>query len=130
MTAIEAVRAGLVAALQEHAPLREAVNGIYHGEIKRATPPYVTVAEPLAVDWSTKTEAGRELRLFVQVHEEPERSERLDRLSGEVEAAIERMGRDLDGWRVASLVFLRAHTMRGEGPWVAAIEYRARVLEA
>lgn len=130
MTAIEAIRAALVAALQDHAPLGAAVNGIYHAEVGRATPPYVSVAEPLAVDWSTKTAAGRELRLLVQIHDEPERAERLDRLAGEAEAAIEAMPRDLEGWRIASLVFLRAQTLRGEGPWVAAIEYRARILES
>lgn len=130
MTAAEAAKAALVAALKGHAPLADALNGVHAIPPVRATPPYAVVGEAAGSDWSTKTEAGRELRLAVTIHDEPERTGRLDRLAGEAEAAIEAMARDLPGWRVASLVFLRGRVLRGEGPWAATIEYRARLLAA
>ena len=48
----------------------------------------------------------------------------------EVEEAIETIGPDIDGHRVASLIFLRSRVVRDpDGPWAGIIEYRARTLE-
>lgn len=130
MIAQEATKVALIAALEGHAPLAGALNGIYATPPVRATPPYLVVGEVLAADWSTKTEAGRELRLAVTIHEEAGRAERFDGLMAGAEAAIAAMDRDPPGWRIASLVFLRARVVRGEGPWAGLIEYRARLLAA
>ena len=128
MSAAEALKAALIAALDGHQPFAGTLNGVHAIAPVRATPPFAVVGEMTARDWSTKTEAGRELRFAVSVFEEPERAERLAALTGAAETAIEAMARDLDGWRLASLVFVRSRVVRGQGPWAGVMEYRARVL--
>lgn len=125
-----AVRAAIVAALREDAALGATLNGVFDGPGVRASAPYAEVGDGLATDWGTKDARGRELRIAVTIRDLAETPARLGALVDAAERAIEGSARDLDGWRVASLAFVRARTA-GEGPgkWVAVIEYRARVLE-
>ena len=130
MSAQEALAGAVLAALEAHAPLAEALNGVHAAPPVRATPPWALVGEMIVQDWSTKTEAGRDIRFRVAIFEEAERAGRLGGLMAGAESAIEAMERDLAGWRIASLVFQRARIVRGEGPWRAEVEYRARMLGA
>ena len=125
-----AVRGAVAAALREDATLRAVLNGVFEGPAVRASAPIAEVAEALASDWSTKDARGRELRVAVMLRDVGERPERLAGLVDAAERAIEAMPRDLDGWRVASLTFVRSRTA-GDGPgrWLAVVEYRVRVLE-
>jgi hypothetical protein len=118
----------LIAALEAYAPLTEAVNGIYAVPPGRATPPFVLLGEMAALDWSTKTEAGREIRFAILLREEAERADRLAVLADRAEAAVEAMPRDLPGWQIVSLVLLRSRILRTDGPWTASLDYRARLL--
>ena len=124
------VRGGIAAALRGNATLVGVLNGVFEGPAVRASAPYAEVAEALASDWSTKDARGRELRVAVMLRDVGERPERLAGLVDAAERAIEEMPRELDGWRVASLAFVRSRTA-GDGPgrWLAALEYRVRVLE-
>ena len=124
------VRGAMAAALRGDATLAAVLNGVFEGPAVRASAPFAEVAEALASDWSTKDARGRELRVAVMLRDAGERAERLATLVDAAERAIEAMPRDLDGWRVASLTFLRSRTT-GEGPgrWLAVVEYRVRVLE-
>ncbi len=130
MSAQDIAEAALLAALEGHAPLAGGLNGIFTRRPDSATTPYAIIGETLVRDWSTKTEAGRELRLSLGIFDERERAGRLGTLMAEAEAAIETMPRDLSGWRVASLVFLSGRILRDRDPWQAQLEYRMRVLEA
>lgn len=122
----DAVRGAVATALRADARL----NGVYLGPAVRASPPFAEVAEAISVDWSTKDARGRELRVAVLLRDLGETPARLAALADTAERAIEAMPRDLDGWRVASLSFVRSRTV-GEAPgrWLTAIEYRVRVLE-
>lgn len=118
-----------------HAALAEALAGVAGlnrvepGASVRATPPFAEIGPLLASDWGTKDKAGRELRVAVRVRDLAERAGRLHELSGAVQAAIEAMPRDLSGWRVASLTFLRSRVASEKaGLWAAVVEYRVRVL--
>ncbi|MFM2410756.1 MAG: hypothetical protein RL481_1584, partial [Pseudomonadota bacterium] len=54
---------------------------------------------------------------------------RLHDLMGHVEDAMAALPRDLTGWRVASVVFLRTLVVRDSaGPWAGLVEYRMRML--
>ncbi len=123
------LRAGLAAALRADATLADGLNGVFLGPAVRASTPFAEVTETLATDWGTKDTAGREVRLAVLVHDVAETTARLTMLADAVEAAALAMPRDLDGWRVASLVFVRSR-VAGDGPgrWLASVEFRARVL--
>ena len=126
-----AVRAGVRAALASEAVLTGALNGVFDGPQVRASAPYAEVGEALSSDWGTKDARGREVRLAVLIRDLAERPVRLGELVDAAERAVEGIARDLDGWRVASVVFLRAR-IAGEGPgrWLAVAEWRVRVLES
>ena len=130
MSADAAMQAALVAALEGHAGLAASVNGVFVGRPARATPPWIEIGETIGGDWSSKTERGRELRVALIVRDEGEGPARLHGVMRDVEAAVEGMARDLDGWRVASLTFLRSRVLRaGDGSWTGVVEYRFRVME-
>lgn len=128
--AVQAVQAAAVAALEAHPALSSELAGIYDGPPPRAVFPYVSIGDGLVSDWSTKSEAGREIRLALTVWDDGEEATRLHKLMGHVEDAIAAMPRDLSGWRVASNVFLRSLVVRNPaGPWAGLVEFRVRVLE-
>lgn len=125
MSAESVVQAALLDALRGLPGL----NGVFDGPPVKATPPYAEIGELLSGDWSVKDRDGRELRLAVTVRDAGETSARGQTLGGAVGAAIETMPRDLGGWRVASLVFMRSRLLRpAPGRWSVVVEYRVRVL--
>lgn len=127
--AMQILQATAVSALQAHPVLAVELAGIYDGPPPRATFPYVSFADGIASDWSTKTAQGREIRLAMMVWDDGEEASRLSVLMGHVEDAIAAMPRDLSGWRIASLVFLRSMVVRdAAGPWAGLIEHRVRML--
>lgn len=127
MSAASVVQAAVLSALRGIAGL----NGVYAGPPLKATPPYAELGELLGADWSVKDRAGRELRLLVTVRDAGEGAARAQALADAVGAAVEALPRDLVGWRVASVVLLRARTGGGPaGRWSASVEYRVRVLAA
>ncbi len=127
--AVQAVQAAAIAALQSHPVLSTELTGIYDGPPPRAAFPYVSVADGLVSDWSTKSAEGREIRLALTIWDDGEDASRLHSLMSHVEDAIAAMARDLPGWRVASNVFLRSLVSRDPaGPWAGLVEYRIRVL--
>ena len=120
--ALEALQAALVTLLADIAP-------IYDGAPPRATFPYIVISDSPVTDWSTKTEQGREIRLALTIWDDGEEAESLRTLMIAVEAAMDGFPRDLPGWRVASLVFLRSLISRDPGtPSAALIEYRVRII--
>jgi Protein of unknown function (DUF3168) len=123
MNALAAVQAALVTLLDGIAP-------VYDGAPPRAAFPYIVISDSPVTDWSTKTQAGREIRLALTIWDDGEVAESLRTLMIAVETAMEGFPRNLPGWRVASLVFLRSLISRTpDAPSAALIEYRVRVLE-
>ncbi len=118
-----------MASLRADPVLAATLNGVFDGPAVRASTPFAEVGDGIAGDWGTKDRAGRELRLAVIVRDAAETSVRLGGLVAAVEAAVPGLPRDLDGWRVASVVFLRSR-VAGEGPgrWIGSVEFRVRVL--
>ena len=127
--AVQALQAAAVAALLAHPVLNAQITGVYDGPPPRAAFPYIAITDGLATDWSTKTEAGREIRLALTVWDDGESATRLVKLMGHVEHAVMAMPSDLDGWRIASLFFLRSMVVRdAAGPWAGLVEHRVRLL--
>ncbi len=109
----------------------DGLNGVYDGPPLTAAFPYATVETGPESDWSHKTGTGRELRLSILVRDKPERPVRLRQIVAAVEAAAAGIGPDLTGWRLVNLRFLRGSMLRETAAaWAAAIEYRARLLQA
>ena len=127
--AVQAVQTAAVTALQTHPVLAQMLSGVFDGPTPRAAYPYISVADSLSSDWSTKTANGREIRLAITVWDDGEQAARLHNLMGHAEEAIAAMARDLPGWRVASNVFVRSIVARdAAGPWAGLVEHRIRVL--
>jgi hypothetical protein len=127
--AVQAVQTTAVTALQTHPVLAQTLTGVFDGPPPLAAYPYISVADGLSSDWSTKTAKGREIRLTITIWDDGEEASRLHNLMGHAEEAIAAMARDLPGWRVASNVFVRSLIARdAAGPWAGLVEHRIRIL--
>jgi hypothetical protein len=127
--AVQAVQTAAVTALQTHPVLAQTLTGVFDGPPPRAAYPYISVADGLSSDWSTKTAKGREIRLTITIWDDGEEASRLHNLMGHAEEAIAAMARDVPGWRVASNVFVRSLIARdAAGPWAGLVEHRIRIL--
>ena len=125
MSASQVLIAGAAEALRAIAGL----TGVHEAMPVQAALPYVTIEAGLENDWGHKGGAGRELRLSVVLRDGGERPERLRALGGAAQAAIEAIGPALAGWRLVTLVPLRAMTVaEGPGRWILTLDYRARML--
>lgn len=122
MTASTSLQEAAVAALAAVSEL----TGVFDGVPARAPFPYVSIDTSIETDWSHKTGIGREVSIAITVwDDEPER---LARLSGAVERAIN-LVEIVDGWQLVSLRFVRRRLVRDvAGPWAAAIDFRVRLL--
>lgn len=127
--AYEAVQAALLSALSA-APELAALTGIYDGPPPRAAFPYASFSSTAANDWSTTTEQGRELRLAITLWDDGERAARLLQLVAALEQVVAGLPRQLDGWRIVSLVLARTLIARNpQGPWAGLVEHRLRLLK-
>ena len=109
--------------------LGDGVNGVFAGPPVKASEPWVELGAVVAVDWGTKTAAGREVRLVLSIRDKAERSGRVHALAAVVGEGVEDLPRDLDGWRVASLSFVRSRIVGDRpGAWSATIEYQVKLL--
>lgn len=127
--AMQVLQAAAISVLEAHPVLGAELTGIFDGPPPRAAFPYVSIADGVIADWSTKTAQGREIRLALTVWDDGGEASGLSSLMGHVEAAVAAMPRDLPGWRIASLVFLRAIVVRDPvGAWAGLVEHRVRML--
>ncbi len=124
-----AVQAAIAEALRNSAPVMAGVSGVYDGPPARAAFPYIAISDGSGSDWSTKTAPGREIRAALTVWDDGEEPARLYGLMHDVEQAVAGIERDLDGWRVASVAFVRSFIVRDPaGPWAGLVEHRIRVM--
>lgn len=130
MSAQRLLQAAIVDALSAHAPLADAVNGVFDAPPVRAALPYALVSEPVLTDWSTKDMAGREARSMVNIHDVAERPVRLRDLIGAAEDALAGGTPAIgEGWRIVSLSLLRSRIIGdGDQQWIASSEFRVRML--
>ncbi len=129
MSAESVLAAATLAALRAAAEVGGAANGVFEGPPVRASEPWIELGPTIAVDWGTKDRPGREIRLVLTVRDRAERAARCHALAAAAGGAIEDLPRDLDGWRIASIAFVRARVV-GERPgeWSAQVEYQVKML--
>jgi hypothetical protein len=127
--ASETLQSAVVAALTAHPVLNDVLTGVYDGAPPRAAYPYLVIGDGIATDWSTKTATGREVQLMLTIWDDGETPARLQALMAATEHAVAALPRDIAGWRIASLVFLRARVVRDPaGPWAGLVDHRVRML--
>jgi hypothetical protein len=129
--ALKSVQSAAITVLETHPALSLVLTGVFDGVPPRHPFPYIAVSDGLVTDWSTKTATGREIRLAITLWDDGEAATRLHDLMGHAEEALAAIPRDLPGWRVASIVFLRSLVARDPaGPWAGLLEHRIRVIAA
>lgn len=126
-----AFRAALLAWLAADPALSGSLNAIVEEAPSRTALPWLALTASASADWSAKDIAGREVRVALELNYRGDDPLSEAALVGAVERRVESLPMAQDGFRIASLTFLRARAeQRGEARRALVIEYRARVLAA
>lgn len=125
-----ALRAALLDHLRADAALMEAINLVDEAGIERASAPWLALVASAAIDWSTKTQAGREVRIAFELRLHGDDPPTGAQIAAQVDARVLSLPAAQSGFRVASAQFLRGQTQRRERNVRAILrEYRFRILE-
>ncbi|GAA0738038.1 tail completion protein gp17 [Sphingomonas japonica] len=132
MSVHEALTAALVATLRGD-PACEGV-GVFDAPPVRASPPFVEVTPPILADWGAKDRRGVEARLLIRIEDAGERPVRVRTLADAVGGVVA-AGVAVPGWESGTAVLARSRIARrgdakGDGRWIATIEFRMRLLES
>lgn len=123
------LRASLIDWLASDPALRAALIAITEEAPSRTALPWLAIASNASVDWSTKTEAGQEIRIAVELHMRGDRPGDGAALAGAVQARIAAMPRDQGGFRIVTLQFLRSRAeARAANTRAMLLEYRFRTI--
>lgn len=128
-----AFRAALIAWLASDPALSAGLNAVVEEAPLRTTLPWLALTASASTDWGTKTVAGREIRVALELNFRSDDPLGGAALVAAIEARVENLPRDQTaaGFTLASITLLRARSeQRGEAQRVVVIEYRARVLAA
>ena len=124
------LRAALLDHLRADPAIAERFNIVDEAEIERASTPWLALVASASIDWSTKSHAGREVRIALELRlhgDDPatgaDGAERVD-------ARVLALPAQQPGFRIASAIFLRGRAERGARNSRAILrEYRFRLLE-
>jgi hypothetical protein len=123
------LRAALLAWLAADPVLAANLNAVVEEAPARTSLPWLAVAASASTDWSTKSHAGREIRIALELHCPGDAPDAAGDLVAAIEARIASLPRDQAGFTVASTRFLRARAeQRTESRRAILIEYAFRVL--
>ncbi|MDT0506802.1 DUF3168 domain-containing protein [Novosphingobium sp. MMS21-SN21R] len=126
-------RAVLIAWLASDPVLSEALNAVVEEAPSRTALPWLALTTSASTNWGTKTLAGREIRVALELNFRSDDPLGGAALVAGIEARVENLPADqsFSGFRIASIGMIRARAeQRGEAMRVVVLEYRARVLAA
>ncbi|MES2303819.1 MAG: DUF3168 domain-containing protein [Pseudomonadota bacterium] len=126
-------RAALIAWLASDPVLSEALNAVVEEAPSRTALPWLALTTSASTNWGTKTLAGREIRVALELNFRSDDPLGGASLVAGIEARVENLPADQSsfGFRIASIGMIRARAeQRGEAVRVVVLEYRARVLAA
>ncbi|CDO36847.1 DUF3168 domain-containing protein [Novosphingobium sp. KN65.2] len=123
------LRAALLDWLTADTTLVDQLNVIVEEAPLRASLPWLAIAASASSDWSTKTAAGREVRVALELHCRGDRPDAAAALVAAIEARIEAMPREQSGLAIVTIRFLRARAQqRSESRRAILLEYGFRLL--
>lgn len=122
------LRAVLIAWLKAD-PALTAINAIEEETTLTASPPWLGIAASASIDWGTKTRAGRETRIALELETRTD----LTAADAPLLTAIERRVLNLPpfqpGFELVSIRFLRSRSeARADNRRAALLEFRFRIL--
>ncbi len=124
-----ALRTALLDHLRADAALMAAINLVDEAAIERASPPWLALVASAAIDWSTKTLTGREVRVAFELRLHGDDPASGADIAGQVDTRVLSLPADQTGFRVVSAQFLRGQAERRERNARAILrEYRFRLL--
>ena len=128
-----AFRSALLAWLQADPALSGNLNAVVEEAPSRTALPWLALTASASTDWSTKTEAGRDIRLALELNYRGDDPLSEAALIAAIERRVESLPADQSaaGFRIASLMFLKGRAeQRGEARRALVLEYRVRVMAA
>lgn len=124
-----ALRAALLDWLAADPALTSELNAVTEEVPARTSLPWLAISASSSTDWSCKTNAGREIKMALELHCRGDAPDTAAGLVTAIEGRIESLPRAQSGFQVASIAFLRASAeQRAESRRVIGLEYRFRVL--
>ena len=125
------LRAALLSWLADDPALSAQLNAFSEEAPSRTSLPWLAIAASASADWSTKTQAGREIRIALELHCRGDQPGASAALAGAIEQRVTSLPASQVGFSVISTQFLRARTeQRGESTRAILIEYRFRILSS
>ncbi len=124
------LRAALIAWLQSD-PALSAINTIEEEAPIAASPPWLGIAASASIDWGTKTRAGRETRIALELETRTDQADADAPLLGLIERRVLDLPPFQPGFELASIRFLRSRSeARANNRRGALLEYRFRIFAA
>lgn len=126
-------RATLIAWLASDPTLADALNAVVEEAPSRTALPWLALTTSASTNWGTKTLAGREIRVALELNFRSDDPLGGAALVAAIETRVESLPVDqsVNGFRIVSIGMIRARAeQRGEAVRVVVLEYRARALAA
>ena len=124
-----ALRGALLDWLSSDPALAAQLNAVVEEAPSRTSLPWLAIAASASTDWSCKSNAGREVRIALELHCRGDQPGAAAELVEGIEHCIETFPRDQGAYRVATIQFLRGRAeQRGESTRAILLEYRFRLL--
>lgn len=125
-----AFRSILLAWLRADTLLSDFVNAIEEESPVAASPPHIAIAASASTDWSSKTHAGREIRLALELVGRGDDPAETGVLASRIEQRIATLAPEHAGFRIVLTQFLRSRAeRRRRGLRAVLLEYRFKILE-
>ena len=123
------LRAALIAWLASDPALADRLNIVAEDAIARASAPWLALVASASTDWSTKTRAGREIRVALELRTRGDDPARDGPLADAIERRIAALPPAQEGFAIVSATFLRARAeRRADNARAVLLEYRFRCL--
>jgi len=121
------LRASLIGWLASDPALAGMLNSVTEEAPVRAAVPWLAMAASSSVDWSTKTEAGFETRIALELHMRGDGPGSGAALVELIQRRVAALPRAQEGFRVVTLQFLRSRAeQRAQNIRAVLLEYRFR----
>ena len=125
------LRSALINWLAASTMLAPLLNSVTEEAPSRASMPWLALAASAEIDWSTKTEVGRETRIALELHCRGDQPDSAAELVGAIDGAVMSLPRGQAGFTVTSIHFLRSRAeQRADNNRAILLEYRFRTQAA
>lgn len=123
-----ALRAEILAALRADGALMGLVQTVEDGGAGRAVSPSVLLGQLVGTEWGARNLKGLSVRVPLTLVDRGDRADRLSAAAARVEAVMDDLPDEADGWRVGAVRLDRSRTVRGaDGQWSMLVDYLVRL---